>query len=369
MFKKWKEKDSDKERKDRKEASKRDANRGKEKKSFGDVLAGFENISGSSSSSSTKENKDKGVFGFAARRTQSEKRRKDDEAAGTRRDLKYQHQVSADSGKADFSADINGKATGPGRHYGRPNDHADKEEKAAKTEEMSSRRTSKVEVSISSIKRANSEKAPARKESIKVASGSEVTVNIGLPGLGSEIMAGLGNGTREFLISKAPNDEADGKIKGLDLHLPELKIVGFETGRVLNIKRRPIGDFGFALRRSTYLGDKSKIIHLAEALGDEHDTGLMPGDRLVEVNGLNVENASREQIIDMISSSGDEVAIKVVPVPELTELSRRTIEVETVQSSQVSPGNKGFSLARSGSMRNKRSKVSFYILDVLCSVY
>jgi myosin-18 len=34
-------------------------------------------------------------------------------------------------------------------------------------------------------------------------------------------------------------------------------------------------------------------------------TGLIPGDRLVEVNGVNVQNMTREEVVEIIQKSGD----------------------------------------------------------------
>eukprot|EP00794_Sanderia_malayensis_P013873 gene13873-15321_t len=354
MFKKWKEKDIEKEKKEKKYASKPRGD--KEKKSFGDVLAGYENIS----SPSPKE-KEKGVFGFGGRKTQSERRKRDEEASSAARRNVYKQRISVDSESRDIPAGVNGRTglNGGGEVRG----PAGKNDADHEHDRRASQRKSSftVDVKSSSVNR-NGRDNPAadRKERIKAASGSEVTVNIGL---GSEIMAGLGNGTREFLVKRASSDKKttmdnDNKVQGVNLYLPELQTVGFENGRILKLKRRPIGDFGFVLRRSTLSGDNTKTIHLAEPLAEEHNTGLMPGDRLVEVNGLNVENSTRDQIINSIAASGDEVSIKVVPVPELAELSSRTTEVELSQSNnnKVSPTSKGFSLARSGSMRSKRSK-------------
>ena len=42
-----------------------------------------------------------------------------------------------------------------------------------------------------------------------------------------------------------------------------------------------------------------------------NDTGLLPGDRLIEVNGINVDDKSREEIIDLIKGSGGSVTVKV----------------------------------------------------------
>jgi myosin-18 len=42
-----------------------------------------------------------------------------------------------------------------------------------------------------------------------------------------------------------------------------------------------------------------------------NETGLLPGDRLLEVNGVVVDDKSREEIIDLIKSSGSSVTVKV----------------------------------------------------------
>jgi myosin-18 len=41
------------------------------------------------------------------------------------------------------------------------------------------------------------------------------------------------------------------------------------------------------------------------------DAALLPGDRLLEVNGQNVQNTNREDIIDIIRNSGSTVTLKV----------------------------------------------------------
>ena len=360
MFKKWKDRDNDKDKK--KEIAKREASRsGKEKKSFTEVLAGFEN------KSSEPKPKEKGG---TPRRSLSEKRRQDEH----KREQLFRQQTVDPAGGArrENSAGINGKVnTGlqydvhlaRGREAQIENNSQNRSVNAESHTERRPSVKSKFEVTLS--KNTGSvggrDKQLERQESIKVSSGSEVTVNIGSNniGLSSEIMAGLDNGTREFLRRTPDSERKANNLKGVDLHLPELRKLNSESGRVLHVKRRPIGDFGFALRRSTLSGDKTKMIHLAEPLGDENNTGLIPGDRLVEVNGRNVENSTREEIIDMISASGDEVVLRVVPVPELAEFSSRTAEVDATGANQVSPGNKAFSFARSGSMRTKRSKVSW----------
>ena len=143
---------------------------------------------------------------------------------------------------------------------------------------------------------------------------------------------------------------------GVDLKLPEVKPAEPGVARIVRIKRRPSGDFGFALRRGNTPEDDSKIVLFVEPVGPDSAQGLLPGDRLVEVNGVSVENVDREKIIEMIASSGDEVVVKVIPVPELSELSTRSgLDGSTVQldESNLRAGT----LQRSGSKRIKK-KVS-----------
>ncbi|XP_056675539.1 unconventional myosin-XVIIIa isoform X9 [Monodelphis domestica] len=115
-----------------------------------------------------------------------------------------------------------------------------------------------------------------------------------------------------------------------DLRLPAVAPLLPPPPRELELQRRPTGDFGFSLRRTTML-DRApegqayrRVVHFAEPGAGTKDLalGLVPGDRLVEINGQNVENKSRDEIVEMIRQSGDHVRLKVQPIPELSELSR-----------------------------------------------
>ena len=144
---------------------------------------------------------------------------------------------------------------------------------------------------------------------------------------------------------------------GVDLKLPEVKPVESGVARVIKLKRRSSGDFGFALRRANAPGS-GKTVHFVEPVGPNGTAGLLPGDRLVEVNGINVENEPREKIIEMIVMSGEEVVIKVIPVPELSELSVRSgLDGSTVQLDESNL--KAGTLARSGSKRMKKKVGAF----------
>lgn len=117
---------------------------------------------------------------------------------------------------------------------------------------------------------------------------------------------------------------------GADLQLPVLVAPPIPDPRELELQRRNTGDFGFSLRRSTMLdrhpdgGVRRHVVHFAEPGAGTKDRalGLVPGDRLVEINGINVENKSRDEIVEMIRQSGDSVRLKVQPILELSELNR-----------------------------------------------
>ncbi|XP_072249254.1 unconventional myosin-XVIIIa-like isoform X1 [Leuresthes tenuis] len=113
------------------------------------------------------------------------------------------------------------------------------------------------------------------------------------------------------------------------LKLPAVVAPSAPETRELELQRRNTGDFGFSLRRTTMLdrspdgGVYRRVVHFAEPGAGTKDLvlGLVPGDRLVEINGRNVENKSRDEIVEMIRQSGDSVRLKVQPILELSELS------------------------------------------------
>ncbi|KAF1523288.1 Unconventional myosin-XVIIIa, partial [Eudyptula minor] len=124
--------------------------------------------------------------------------------------------------------------------------------------------------------------------------------------------------------------ELIGKRFPAELRLPALVPPQPPTPRQLELQRRNTGDFGFSLRRTTML-DRApdgqvyrRVVHFAEPGAGTKDLalGLVPGDRLVEINGRNVENKSRDEIVEMIRQSGEMVQLKVQPILELSELSR-----------------------------------------------
>ncbi|XP_058462941.1 unconventional myosin-XVIIIa isoform X2 [Malaya genurostris] len=123
----------------------------------------------------------------------------------------------------------------------------------------------------------------------------------------------------------------------VSLPLPAIKLVDLPPPRELLIKRQktPRNDFGFSLRKAMVLDRASSllsptfrpVIFAEPSTNSSSYTGLLPGDRLLKVNGMSVEELSREMIIELIRNSGDSVLVQVQPVAELVELSRRCMTV------------------------------------------
>ncbi|XP_037872531.1 unconventional myosin-XVIIIa isoform X1 [Bombyx mori] len=169
------------------------------------------------------------------------------------------------------------------------------------------------------------------------------------------------------------------------LPLPAIMPVQLPKPRTLTIQRQkaPRNDFGFSLRRAMvqeriFIGDLnshgngltngdnkcsgttnliSKLIYKAVILAEPgsypgaSETGLLPGDRLLEVNGISVEEKSREEVIDLIKGSQDYVTIKVQPIAELCELSRRRAADGGGDVDLLDSNVRGGTLSRSGSRR------------------
>ncbi|NXJ66781.1 MY18A protein, partial [Rostratula benghalensis] len=136
--------------------------------------------------------------------------------------------------------------------------------------------------------------------------------------------------TSSITSLRARVPELVGKRFPAELRLPAVVPPQPPAPRQLELQRRNTGDFGFSLRRTTML-DRApdgqvyrRVVHFAEPGAGTKDLalGLVPGDRLVEINGRNVENKSRDEIVEMIRQSGETVQLKVQPILELSELSR-----------------------------------------------
>ncbi|XP_042238917.1 unconventional myosin-XVIIIa-like [Homarus americanus] len=130
-----------------------------------------------------------------------------------------------------------------------------------------------------------------------------------------------------------------------DLRLPALVPAQPPAPRTLTIDRSPAGDFGFSLRRAQVVErspdntETRRTIVFAEpgAVGRANVTGLLPGDRLLQVNGISVENKIRDEIIELIKASPNcvtlvwgNVKLKVsysIKVQDIAQLKERITAV------------------------------------------
>ncbi|XP_067866527.1 unconventional myosin-XVIIIa isoform X16 [Heterodontus francisci] len=152
-------------------------------------------------------------------------------------------------------------------------------------------------------------------------------------GLLLEYLEEMPKNMADSVLTASPNiqiPEIVDKSFAADLRLPPVVPPLPTEPRELVLQRRNTGDFGFSLRRTTMLDRGAdgqvyrRMVHFAEPGAGTKDLalGLVPGDRLVEINSKNVENKSRDEIVEMIRQSGDTVRLKVQPILELNELSR-----------------------------------------------
>ncbi|XP_055685482.1 unconventional myosin-XVIIIa-like isoform X2 [Lutzomyia longipalpis] len=146
----------------------------------------------------------------------------------------------------------------------------------------------------------------------------------------------------------------------LSLPLPPIKLVNLPPPRELVIKRQktPRNDFGFSLRKAICLDRSASLfspvfrpVIFAEPGAQGNATGLLPGDRLIKVNGVSVEDLPRETIIEMIRNSGESVTVQVQPVGELVELSRRCMTNSSDETDRV-----GTSVSNCNTLRRSASK-------------
>lgn len=108
------------------------------------------------------------------------------------------------------------------------------------------------------------------------------------------------------------HDEDGGSSVGssmISLNLPD--VTNATKMRVVKLQRRPAGDFGIVLL-------KGNDTHYVEG-----GAGLFPGDRLIEVNGENVEASTDQHIAQLISETGAELTLVVQGASELAELHSR----------------------------------------------
>ncbi|XP_076803328.1 sorting nexin-27-like [Clavelina lepadiformis] len=99
----------------------------------------------------------------------------------------------------------------------------------------------------------------------------------------------------------------------------------FKGPRTVVIEKTETG-FGFNVRGQVSEGGQLKSIngvlyaplqHVSAILegGSAEKAGVKPGDRILEVNGENVEGATHRQVVDLIKAGGDTLRLSVISVP------------------------------------------------------
>lgn len=117
------------------------------------------------------------------------------------------------------------------------------------------------------------------------------------------------------LVNSSPDDAVS------EFPLPDIEPAPLPKAREVVINRRPPpkNDFGFSIRRVMTVCRNSGVCQLKSVIlaemntGDSNfdEVGLLPGDQLLEVNGVSVEDKTREEITELIKSSDSSVKIKV----------------------------------------------------------
>lgn len=129
-----------------------------------------------------------------------------------------------------------------------------------------------------------------------------------------------------------PTDINAEKVYSVNLQLPEISKPSPPSPRDLSIHRQPRGDFGFNLRWAPYVdyfGNSYPSVVFAEPGTSGEKSGVIPGDRIISINDINVENCSRENVISLIQNSDNPLNLRVQQIPESVELNKHCSTTET----------------------------------------
>jgi len=202
---------------------------------------------------------------------------------------------------------------------------------------------------------------------------SKLSVNVKRVSSSSKSSPGSHPAVETVVRSPSPVDKS---YDDVNLQLPDVAPPSCPQPRELILRRQATGDFGFTLRKGIVLerlgsGDDTDerqrtVIFAEPGPKQPMNGGLLPGDRLIEVNGVHVADATRETVIELIRKSGDTVKLKVQPIPELCELSMRSSGQDVASDSNagnapaVSPAvqvHRSGTLQRSSSMKYRSRQV------------
>ncbi|KAH9524270.1 Unconventional myosin-XVIIIa [Bulinus truncatus] len=153
------------------------------------------------------------------------------------------------------------------------------------------------------------------------------------------------------------------------LKLPPISPAKEPRIREIVVHRNQAGGFGFSLRKGIipeHGGGAPRVVTFAEPGSGQgsNQTGLLPGDRLVEVNGQNIEKLTREDIVEIIKKSPDTMTLKVQPISELIELSVRPNKDGTTTDILEDAAKSG-TLKRTGSLRYKKGVSEQFLFSLV----
>ena len=86
--------------------------------------------------------------------------------------------------------------------------------------------------------------------------------------------------------------------------------LGAKKPRLITVRKRDGGSFGFNLHGVK--GKPGQVVKSVEAAGPALQVGLVPGDRVIEVNSICVVGETHSSVVGRIRDSGDVVKLLVV---------------------------------------------------------
>ena len=158
------------------------------------------------------------------------------------------------------------------------------------------------------------------------------------------------------------------EFEGINLKLPPIKPSRVRHRDITSVKNPILGGFGFNLRKSFQPDpedpEKPLLVHLVEPRPN-YSGPLMTGDRILEVNGEDVQNSPHERVVDIIKRSGDVVDMKVASVPELMELNERGVFDDTTERIKTESMGKKMGKGGAGTLRKiaaqRRQETNFQV--------
>jgi sorting nexin-27 len=158
--------------------------------------------------------------------------------------------------------------------------------------------------------------------------------------------------------------------------------------RKINLKKSDSG-FGFNVRGQVSEGGPVKLFknqffaplqQVSAVLknGAADKAGLICGDRIIEVNGVNVEGASHKQVVDLIKSGGEDLVLIVLTIKNETAKSENSninfseklnvsVEIKDFKEDISSNGEKfvSYNIYLSGTLVSTRRFKEFHLFNTM----